>query len=281
MFLEHIGMGIPFKSEDGTHSEWLPPAEFYAIRAGQGPSILILEEMSDAGMNMQNPLCRVILDRHAGQMKLSEQLFIIATGNRVEDKSGANRLSTKLGNRVRNLDFTSSVDDWIDWALAHEISPMLVGFIRFRPALLSDFDPKRSVNPTPRSWEDVSRVPESLGAAEYFEHIKGAVGEGAAAEYTQFLKVAQKMPDIKKVLKEPEKAEVPTEPSVMYAVIGALESTMDKKNAEKVFTYIMRFPAEFTAMFMCGAYRRDKSIVSNKFFREWAIKNGQMLRSIS
>ena len=44
------------------------------------------KKMSDAGMAMQNvvpsdsrPLC--------SQMKLSEQLFIIATGNRVEDKS--------------------------------------------------------------------------------------------------------------------------------------------------------------------------------------------------
>lgn len=59
-------LGVPFKSEDGTHSEWLPPAEFYAIRAGQGPSILILEELSDASITMQNPLCRVILDRCAG-----------------------------------------------------------------------------------------------------------------------------------------------------------------------------------------------------------------------
>ncbi|HAW44957.1 MAG TPA: hypothetical protein DCW60_01210 [Sutterella sp.] len=29
-------LGLPFQSANKTHSEWLPPTEFYAIRAGQG-----------------------------------------------------------------------------------------------------------------------------------------------------------------------------------------------------------------------------------------------------
>ena len=103
-------LGLPDLS--GDYSRWIPPKEFYDIRKGQGPSILIIEELSDATMDMQNPLCRVILDRFAGQMPLSEELYIIASGNRTEDKSGASRLSTKLANRMRTLEFTENLEDW-------------------------------------------------------------------------------------------------------------------------------------------------------------------------
>ena len=138
-------LGIPFKHVSGTHNEWLPPAEFYNLRFGVGPCVLIIEELSDAQMSMQNPMCRIILDRYAGSLKLSDQLYIIATGNRVEDRSGANRLSTKLGNRLRCLTFEEDLEDWVKWARAHNIDDVLIKFLQFQPNLLSDFDPKRKI----------------------------------------------------------------------------------------------------------------------------------------
>jgi hypothetical protein len=273
-------MGLPFRAEDGSHAEWLPPAEFYAIRAGQGPAVLILEELSDASMAMQNPLCRVILDRYAGQLKLSEQLFIIATGNRVEDKSGANRLSTKLGNRTRQLDFQFDVEDWCQWAASKGISPMLTSFIKFRPNLLCDFDAKRTVNPTPRSWEDVSRVPEDLSPLAFFEHIKGAVGEGAAAEYTSFLKTAQTMPDVDGFLDGSVKVDFDKlDASVKYAFCGAIESKTTPKTFSNVFKRCESFTPEFLSMIVIGAYRRDSNIAKNKEFTKWAMKMGHILNS--
>lgn len=273
-------MGVPFKSEDGTHSEWLPPAEFYAIRAGQGPSILILEELSDASMAMQNPLCRVILDRYAGQLKLSEQLFIIATGNRVEDKSGANRLSTKLGNRVRTLEFESNVDDWMKWAYEHGINSLLTSFIKFRPALLNSFDPKVAVNPTPRSWEDVNRVPVELDATTFFEHVKGAVGEAAATEYTSFIRMAKEMPDPNEVIKNPERAPIPDKPNVLYAYLGAVECLVNKKNASKMIKYAMRLSPEMQTILIVGCFIRCKDIIHAEGFIGWAKENSDLMATL-
>lgn len=268
-------MGIPFRSEDGSHSEWLPPQEFYAIRAGQGPAVLILEELSDAGMNMQNPLCRVILDRYAGQMKLSEELYIIATGNRVEDKSGANRLSTKLGNRMRTLDFEASVEDWMDWAYAHGINPIITSFIKFRPQLLNGFDPMKPVNPTPRSWEDVNRIPTNLRDFVYFEHAKGAIGEGAATEFTSFIKTAQEMPDPEKALKAPDKFKVPEKPDVLYAFVGAVEALVTEKNITQACALAGRLSKEFTSILLVGLYRKFRAmkkqgaLISNPAYQKW------------
>lgn len=249
-------MGIPFKSEDGTHSRWLPPEEFWNLRDGVGPCILVLEELSDAPMAMQNPLCRVILDRYAGNLKLSDELIILANGNRVEDRSGANRLSTKLANRLCILEFKESVDDWVSWAKTDgDIKQEVITFIQYRPNLLSDFDPKRSVNPTPRAWESVSRVPEFDDDPDgflYFSYVAGLVGEGAAHEYCAYRKIWRSLPDFDKLLADPEKYEVPTDLAVLYATVLKLVSTITNKTPAKdvdaALTYINRVAPDLKAM---------------------------------
>lgn len=250
-------LGLP--KMDGECSRWLPPEELYRLRDGVGPCILIIEELSDAQMDMQNPMCRVILDRYAGQMKLSDELFIIATGNRTQDRSGAARLSTKLANRMRILSFDEDLDDWMAWAAEHNINPLVMGFLRFRPNLLSDFDPQRSRNPTPRAWEDVSRIPMDLPSAIYMEHVAGSVGEGAAAEFTGFIKVFNDLPDFDEILKKPETAEIPSKPDVMYAVVAKLMTVATKKNFSKVYAYLDRLPPDFLVMAMKDFSKNPKT----------------------
>lgn len=268
-------LGLP--SLKGDHSEWLPPQEFFAIRAGEGPSILIVEELSDATMDMQNPLCRVLLDRHAGQLPLSEQLYIVATGNRTEDRSGANRLSTKLANRLRVLDFTENLDDWLDWASRNGVNPVLRAFIRFRPDLLSSFDPKRDRNPTPRSWEDVSRIPMDLSPDVLFEHVKGAAGEGAAAEYCGFVRIFNELPSIEGILKDPKNAPVPTSPDVLFATSAKLLSLTDKKNVAKIYDFVQRMPKDYEIAFIFEAERQFDWLCRTKVWQDFALRNASVL----
>lgn len=248
-------MGIPFKSADGSHSEWLPPQEFYALRDGVGPCVLIIEELSDAPMAMQNPMCRIILDRYAGQLKLSDELYIICTGNRVEDRSGANRMSTKLGNRLRVLEFNEDVEDWINWAKKNGIDDILIKFINFDRKLLSDFDPTRKTNPTPRAWEKVSYIPEFENDPEQYlftQHVAGDVGEGAAITYVAFRKMYKSLPDFKELLQNPKTYPVPKELSVAYATVMKLIDMMvddpTKKTISAILTFIYRVQPEIQGM---------------------------------
>ena len=237
-------LGLP--QFNGDYTKWLPPEEFWALREGVGPCVLIIEELSDADMSMQNPLCRVILDRCAGQLRLSKDLYIIATGNRTEDKSGANRLSTKLANRMRELEFSEDLEDWLAWAETHGIPTKLQAFIRFRPNLLSDFDPKRSRNPTPRSWESVARIPEEIEKRSYVfsEHVAGSVGKGAAAEYVGFLRVMKKLPSIRNILADPNGVPVPEGKDIQWATIAKLSSELTLANCEAVWKFTQRLNPE-------------------------------------
>lgn len=268
-------MGVPNVS--GEHTRWVPPAEFYALRKGEGPCALILDELSDASVPMQNALCGVIYDRRAGNLELSDELYIIATGNRTEDKSGANRITSKLANRVRRFDMDVNLDDWCAWALAAGISPHVVQFLRFRPGLLSDFDANRFCNPTPRSWERVSGIPETLPDEIYFGNVQGEVGEGPAAEFVAFKRIYQGLPDIDELLKDPKSYKIPTDPATLYALCGALARKATLGNFGDVLDYTGRLSPEFGVLTVKDAITINPKLTGAKPFIKWASANTSVL----
>lgn len=268
-------MGTP--NNKGEFTRWVPPEEFYQLRQGVGRCALILEELSDAAVPMQNALCSVIYDRRAGQLQLSNELFIIATGNRTEDKSGASRITSKLANRTRRFDFVENLDDWVSWALDNGIDPVLIQFLRFRPGLLSEFKADRFCNPTPRSWERVSFIPPNLPAELFFDNCAGEVGEAAAAEYTGFRRIYLGLPDVDSILLDPARADVPTDPATLYALAGALARKSTKDNFDRVSRYLGRLAPEFNIMCTKDAIALTPAIKHSRSFIEWSSKYAEVL----
>jgi hypothetical protein len=269
-------LGTPLNT-NRPFTEWIPPEIVYRCRRGVGRRALLLEEITDSTIPMMNALCQVVYDRRSGESFFTDELYIIANGNRTEDKSGANRMTSKLANRVRFLDFTEDLDDWCAWALEAGIDPVVIQFVRFRPNLLSDFDPNRLANPTPRSWERVSYIPTKLPTGVFFQNVAGEIGEGAAAEYTGFRKIYESLPDVMTVLLNPSRAEVPAEPAVRYALCGALAHATTKDNFDRVVEYINRLPPEFSVMCVADAIKLRPEIRSTKAFTSWAIANQSVL----
>jgi hypothetical protein len=259
----------------GEFTEWVPPKELYRLKEGR--NLLILEELSDATVPMQNGLCGLIHDRKLNDLQLSPDTYIIATGNRTEDKSGANRITSKLANRMRRFDFDENLDDWCDWALGAGIDVMLIQFLRFKPNLLSDFDPNRFCNPTPRAWERVNMIPEDLEPALFMDNAAGEVGAGAAAEYTAFRKIASSLPSIDSVLMNPATAEVPTDVAVLFAMAGAISMRTSKDNIDRVSEYMNRMPIDFSVLMMNDIVKLHPEVKTTKAFVSWAVKNASVL----
>jgi hypothetical protein len=270
-------MGIP--RADAECTKWVPPSEFWRIRddGTDQPCALIVEEISDAPVPMQNPMCRVVLDRMAGELKLHPKLYIIATGNRTEDKSGATRLTTKLTNRMQVIQFDENLDDWCDWALDNNLRVDMIQFLRFRPNLLSDFDPNRKINPTPRTWEMVNYIDPALPSDLYFSNIAGLIGEGAAAEYAGFKRIYENLPDIEGILLNPSKAVIPTDPAVLYALTGAIAHRSSKDNFDRVVEYVLRMPADFQVMCVFDAQKIKPEVRHTKAYIQWTVKNANVL----
>ena len=266
-------LGTP--NNTGEYTRWVPPEEFYKLRSGRVG--LILEELSDAPVPMQNALCGVIYDRRAGNLQLSDQIHIIATGNRTEDKSGANRITSKLANRTRRFDFQENLEDLTAYALDNDWKTDLIQFLRFRPGLISDFDANRFANPTPRSWERVNLVPDTLDASLFLENVIGEVGEGAAAEYVGFRRIYSQLPNIDALLLDPKNAQVPTDPAVRYAITGALARKATVDNIDRIMSYTSRLPAEFAVMTIKDSIKLQPKITSTRAFIEWSTQNAEVL----
>lgn len=269
-------VAIPAANATKTALEFLPNGRFPLVGTEHPErGVIIIDELPQAEMSVQKSMAHFIQERDIHGHELKPGWTIIATGNRAADRAGANRILSHLRNRVTTIEFEPQLDDWCNWALDNEIRHEIIQFVRFKPGMLNDFDPQRDLNPTPRAWaEGVSPIIDHVPEHAEFECIKGAVGEGGAAEFVGFLKICRELPNPDTILMTPDKAKVPTSPSVLYALCGALAHRASEDNFDAVMTFAKRMPPEFTVMTVLDSVRKTPAVQNTKAFSAWAVKEG-------
>ena len=267
--------GLPRISQDGL-SHWCAPA--FLPTTGSG--VLFLDELNAAPPLVQAACYQLILDRKLGEYQLPDNWSVVAAGNREQDRSMSHRMPSALANRFVHIDFEVDTDQWLEWAQEYGISRQVRAFIRFRPSLLHDFDPKRETRafPSPRSWEFVSRLLESnLQPAMIPELVAGAVGKGAAAEFSGFLDLWDQLPSPLDIISDPNGIPVPDNPAVLFALSEMMGAAMTLDNISLVMSWTRRLPPEFSVLLMREAVRKTPKIVETPAFSDWASMNAQIL----
>ena len=246
----------------------------------KGKGILFLDEMNSAPRAVQAAAYQLILNRKIGEYELPVGWAVVAAGNRAGDRAVVNDMPSALANRLVHIDFEVDVDDWYNWALQHGVSDLTRAFIKFRPALLHAFDPTANQRafPTPRSWVFVDDIINSgLMPDTEYELIKGAVGEGAAAEYLSFVRMAKDLPSAEEIMLAPDSAPVPSEPASMYAVCTMLDKKATANTMNRLTTYITRLPVEFQVLFMRSVATVSHECTKTKEFVAWVTANQAIL----
>ncbi len=258
-----------------------------------GKGILFLDEINSAAQATQAAAYQLVLDRKLGDYVMPPGWAIIAAGNRSTDRAIVNQMSTALKNRFTHLNYEVNNDDWCDWALRNNIAVEVLGFIRFRPMLLNEFEHRNASKEekervqrlkdaqafaTPRSWEFLSKVVQQKPSSDVeYELYTGIVGEGAAAEFMGYLKYYRDLPNLDALLMNPGAAKVPEEPATLYALATGLATKATPDNMERVVKYALRLPAEFQVLLMKDAIIRDNELTQTKSFNEWAIRNADVM----
>jgi len=268
--------GIPMLNGDSLQYK-LP--EWFPVK-GKAPDqgILLFDDRNQASSDLQKVLANICQARTLHGVPMPDGWQVISTGNRQSDRAGANRVLSHLRNRETVYEYETHLDDWTQWAIDHNVKPEVVSFIRFRPALLHDFDPQRDQNATPRSW--VEGVSDALGlvpAEAEFETFKGAVGERGAAEFVGFVRIYRKLPNPDAVLMNPTTADVPSDPATLYALSGAIAERSTEGNFERVCTYAERMPADFSVLTVSYAARKKPELANTQAFTKWAMKHQDVL----
>jgi MoxR-like ATPase len=266
--------GLPTIKDGKSH--WATP-DFLPTK---GEGVLFLDELNAAPPLVQAACYQLVLDRRLGEYELPPGYAVVAAGNRESDRAVTHRMPSALANRFLHLDFDIDLNDWVTWALKSGIETPVIAFLRFRPALLHDFDPKSNPKafPTPRSWASVSKTLSQNPSKEIeFELYKGLVGEGAAAEFTGFIRIFRNLPNPDSIMLNPAAAVVPDDPATLYALCGALARKSSEQTFPRLVEYFNRLPAEFSVLAVRDSVQYCPAVTETRAFIEWASSNADIL----
>ena len=273
--------GIPFRN--GEFVEWAAPAILPNAERHGDEGILFLDEITSAPPSVSAAAYQLILDRRLGEYQVPKGWAIFAAGNRQGDRGVTYTMPAPLANRFSHFDVDTHLDDWVAWAYAHDLDERVIGFLRFRPELLFDFDPAHNpvAFPSPRSWEFAHRSLQKFG--DHAELLQGAlqacVGPAAGIELTAFVNSLDKMPDLDDIIAG-KPVPVPDEIDLQYAVAAALvgrairaqESDQAQLVTGRILNYAGSFPQrEMGVMLVSDLHRAiGEALFQVPEFSTWA-----------
>jgi len=130
------------------------------------PFCLFLDELPACAADVQKAFYSLLLERRVGEHRLPAGTWVVAAGNRAEDRSLVRPMSSALVNRVFVLNIRVDVPEWLQWARASGIRPEIIAFIAFMPEALLRPAPAAALPfSTPRSWASLSRALDLAEAA--------------------------------------------------------------------------------------------------------------------
>ncbi len=271
--------GIPSIKDEQT--VWMPPVFFPKDKASSG--ILFLDELNSAPPSVQAAIYQLVLDRKMGEYELPKGWRIICAGNRVSDRGVVFRLPSPLVNRMVHLHVEARFEDFKLFALKEKLHHFIIGFLGFRPDLLSSEpvleDDSNPAFATPRSYHMLSNILKANSDTHVMASIiYGTIGYSAGIEFTSYVKVYEELPDIAAIY-EGNFPEVKNQPALLYALVSALveyykSSEEHKKN---LFIFSEMLPTEFAVMLIKDIVVKDETLATYSAFDAWLGKYGEYI----
>ena len=172
----------------GERSVFCPPRVLLPENAE--PFCLFLDELPACTPDVQKAFYSLLLEHRLGEHQLPQGTWVVAAGNRVEDRSLVRALSSALVNRVIILHVRVDVEEWLSWARSQNLRSEIIAFIEENPQLLFRPGPDRPVPfSTPRAWTCLAQALDRLEEAGQLNpelRLALAIGRVSAADAELF-----------------------------------------------------------------------------------------------
>jgi MoxR-like ATPase len=120
---------------------------------------LFLDELPACAPDVQKALYSLLLERRLGEHALPSGTWVVAAGNRQQDRALVRAMSSALVNRVTILNLRVDADEWQDWARKAGIREEIRNYIAFMPdALMREVPSEPQPFSTPRAWAQLSQA---------------------------------------------------------------------------------------------------------------------------
>ncbi|MGF1599633.1 MAG: AAA family ATPase [Acidimicrobiales bacterium] len=241
--------GLPVVVDGGVR--FAPPSWATSLAAA-GRGILFLDEISTAPPAVQAALLRVVLERTVGDLRLPDDVVVVAAANPPDQAADGWDLSAPLANRFCHLTWSvdaTAIAEGFTVGFADPVAAPLPGrwradlpraradvasFLLLRPGLVSMPPTDRSAAgrawPSPRSWEMAATLLAAARAGEVDHDVRarlvaGCVGDGPGIELLSWL-AALDLPDPEAILADPTSFELPERGDRAYAALTAVAAAV-------------------------------------------------------
>ena len=100
------------------------------------PFCLFLDELPACAPDVQKAFYSLLLERRIGEHKLPPGTWVVAAGNRIQDRALVRTMSSALLNRVTVLNVRVDVSEWMAWARRAGVREEVRAFISYMPEAL-------------------------------------------------------------------------------------------------------------------------------------------------
>jgi hypothetical protein len=262
------------------------------------PIILMIDEYGKANPAVKNALLRLMLERKIGSYELHPESVIFATTNLGAEGVGdllpphaRNRITVVTARKPTNM-------EWIEWGINNSVDHTLLGWCKDNPQLFNSFEdhPNPDDNPniyhpkqqraafvTPRSLEaasDILKARDGMDDQTVTAALMGTIGNRGAMDLMAFVKLADQLPSLESIKKDPSNAKVPTSAAAVCMVVYRTLASIERDWLDNWMVYMDRLDPEAQGMFANGVrapkYGKQSVVMTNTKFTQWAMANGHM-----
>jgi hypothetical protein len=206
---------------------------------------LFLDELPASPPDIQKAFYSLLLERRVGEFPLPEGSWVVAAGNRAEDRALVRTMSSALVNRVSIAHIEVDRREWMVWAKANEVRSEILAFITYMPRALMRSVPAEPVPfSTPRAWASLSRtldLAKARGALDAESRRALAFGRVSPDDAAIFCALAEEtlgdLLPIEQYFSEPEK--LPASDTARWFIINQLRAWIGQDELPAIDPYLV------------------------------------------
>lgn len=177
----------------GERSVFCPPR--ILLPENPEPFCLFLDELPACPPDVQKSFYSLLLERRLGEHRLPPGTWVVAAGNRMQDRALVRAMSSALVNRVFIVHVRADHREWLRWAQANGVHADVIAFIAFMPDALMRPVPSEPIPfSTPRAWTALSaalKLAEKAGVCGRTERRALAFGRVSKEDADIFCAMAE------------------------------------------------------------------------------------------
>lgn len=150
--------GYPDIHSTGDVVNFKSPAYLPSLKNASPDSVILFDEVDKAPPEITAPLLEILQFKQINGNKINA-LCCILTGNLSSEGAYSNAINTALLDRGAKYILSFNFEKWVDWAKAHQVHDLVLGFLRSNPEFAcGKIDDACYASPSPRGWTMASEA---------------------------------------------------------------------------------------------------------------------------